>query len=127
MVSLRDIAPILDRDWPESGEKQVSFNLNLCNDGNRQNNEDPSLANKEIEQPASDVNSDKVTQSPSRSLSYMKKLISNHIPLAKTNLYCRYVLIALVYHLTDWHTIMAVLGGVNDLICAQTKVTHFAG
>ena len=69
-VSLRDVAPIPDRDWPESDEKQVSSNQNQCNDGNRQNNEDPNRADREIDQPDSDVTSDKVDQSPSKSPSY---------------------------------------------------------
>ena len=69
-VSLRDVAPIPDRDWPESDEKQVSSNQNQCNDGNRQNNEDPNSADREIDQPDSDVTSDKVDQSPSKSSSY---------------------------------------------------------
>ena len=58
---------------------------------------------------------------------FMKKLILNLIPLAKMNLYCRDVLIALVNHLTDSPTIIDVLGGVNNLICARTKVTHLTG
>ena len=69
-VSLRDVAPIPDRDWPEPDEKQVSSNQNHCNDGNRQNNEDPNRVDREIDQPDSDVTSDKVDQSPSKSSSY---------------------------------------------------------
>ena len=67
---MRDVAPIPDRDWRESDEKQVSSNQNQCNDGNRQNNEDPNRADREIDQPDSDVTSDKVDQSPSKSPSY---------------------------------------------------------
>ena len=67
---MRDVAPIPDRDWSESDEKQVSSIQNQCNDGNRQNNEDPNRADREIDQPDSDVTSDKVDQSPSKSPSY---------------------------------------------------------
>ena len=63
----RDAAPISDRDWPESDEKQVFSNQNQCNDENRQKNEDLSRTDREINQPGSDVTSDKADHSPSKS------------------------------------------------------------